>query len=122
MTAVVLEATVEVLTVKLAVDAPGKDGDGCGHGGGRRWSWRRATLVLLAALALRVTVQVDAVGGVMLDGVQEMFERTTAGLKVSEKRFSRRLPRVAVMTAVVLEATVEVFHGEVSGGRSGKEP
>jgi len=32
-------------------------------------------------------VQVDAVGGVMLDGVQEMFERTTAGLKVSEKRF-----------------------------------
>jgi hypothetical protein len=66
------------------------------------------TLVLLTALPLRVTVHDEAVGGVTLAGLHVRLDSAGAGVRVSENVFDVPV-RVAVMTAVVLTLTDEVF-------------
>jgi len=65
------------------------------------------TLVLLVAFPLNVTVHVDDVGGVKLDGLQLKLDSTIAGFNVTVNGFEAE-PNVAVTTADVCVLTAVV--------------
>jgi hypothetical protein len=78
ITAVVLELTGDGVTVKLAVVEPELTVTEAGTAADAL-PLESATLVLLAGATFRVTVQVEAVGAVMLDGLQVRLVGTGTG-------------------------------------------
>jgi hypothetical protein len=107
ITAAVLLATVDVVTVNFAVDDPAATATDVGTLA--YVLLLDSEMVVLASTApLSVTVHEEVVGGVMLVGVQTRLESVgTAGVKVSEDVFETP-PNVAVITAAVPLVTVDV--------------
>jgi hypothetical protein len=91
--------TAVVVTVKFAVDDPALTVTALGTVAFALLLCSD-TLVLLAAVPLKVTVHVEEVGGVKLDGLQLKLDSTIAGFNVTVNGFEVE-PKVAVITAEV---------------------
>ncbi len=102
----VCELTAVVVTVKFAVDEPEFTVTVLGTVAFPLLLCSD-TLVLLAAFPLKVTVQLEEVGGVSVVGAQFKLESTIAGFNVSVKGCELD-PNVAVMMAVCCEPTAIV--------------
>ena len=98
--------TAVVVTVKVAVDDPALTVAALGTVA-FALLLSSDTLVLLAAVPLKVTVHVEDVGGVKLDGLQLKLDSTIPGFNVTVNDCEVE-PKVAVITAEVGALTAEV--------------
>jgi len=113
MVAVVLVATVVVVTGKLAVEVPAVTVTG-DETVAEPLLLDTVTLVLLGALPLSVIVQVAPVGGVTLAGLHERPVSVGAGGNRVKLKVLETPLKVAVMVAVVLVATAVVVTGKLA--------
>jgi len=118
MTAVVFVATVDVLTVKLADEAPERTATGRGARWPSYWNWTARHWYLLETLPLRANGARRCIGG-RQTGWRTGQARKNHGSQQRQPRtvFETEL-RVAVMTAVVFTRDGRGVHGEVGGGRA----